>query len=1016
MKTLGTASVLASALWVWLISCHPSEVLAQYRFDHWTINDGLPQNSVNAILQTRDGYLWLATNDGLVRYDGVRFTVFDRSSTGGGIQSNRFETLFEDRRGDLWAGTYEGMLTRYRDDAFTTYTAKDGLPGHQIIKIEEDAEGHLWVAADKSLTERRDGRFMTYNPKDCLLALSILWPARSRVWWCQDEAGLHLISRGRLITYTARDGLPNLKFTSISKDQHGCLWLGTDRGGSVRLKDGRFTIYPVKDGLPRELVGAPSYDDGRGNLWASTQSGVMVLGQDGAVASYTTAAGLLAAGPVPYEDREGTIWFGTSLGLNRARRVAVTAFTKREGLYSDWVYAILQDRTGSVWIGSWGGGLSRYQDGAFTYYSDTERLFSLKITALYEDRAGCLWVGTERGVSRFKDGRLTRYSDEHGLATVWAMREDRAGNFWFGTASGLVRYKNGSFTTYTTRDGLSDDSVEVIFEDRAGTLWLGTHGGLTRLDGGRFTAYTEQDGFGSHRVRALYEDRDGVLWIGTYDGGLHRFKDGRFTAYTTRDGLFNNGAFQIFEDGRGNFWLGSNRGIYRVSRKELNEFAEGKARAITSVAYGAKDGMPNAECNGGRQPAGWRMRDGKFWFPTLGGIAIVDPEAVPVNDVPPPVVIEEFRLGNQPISFHDGVEIKPGEDSFEVHYAGLSFINPEQVRFKYRLAELEADWMDAGNRRVAYYSHVPPGEYTFTVIAANSDGVWNEQGASLRIVVEPPWWRTWWFLTLMSLSVAGMIGFNYWRHVARLQREQRQREELALRERTLKDAFTRELLTSQEADRARIARELHDDLKRELHVIKRRAAEARQQPALPEPAQERLNEISTTTDQAIEIIAEIVHGLRPPILEAGLTESLRAIVRRAGHHSQTRFIDQIGEVDDLLPPHLEIHLYYLVQEAVLNIERHARATEAKVAVGRAAEGLLVTIQDNGGGFDPEQVAARRARGGGFGLTGISERAAILGGTPRITTAPGQGTTITLKLNLPEVRHDRGDSHPDRGRS
>ena len=375
---------------------------------------------------------------------------------------------------------------------------------------------------------------------------------------------------------------------------------------------------------------------------------------------------------------------------------------------------------------------------------------------------------------------------------------------WFGTENGgLVRYRDETRTVYTTKDGLAGDSIKAIIEDRKGDLWIATYSGVSRYADGRFDSWTEKEGLASNRVRSLYEDVDGVLWIGTYDGGLSRLKDGKINSFTTNDGLFNNGVFQILDDNRGNLWMSCNLGIYRVSRQALNEFAEGRRSAITFVPYGKHDGLINVECNGGVQPAGIRARDGRLWFPTLGGVAVVDPEDIPANPQPPPVVIESCTLDRRTIGAGNEIEIRPGQHSLEIQYTALSFIKSEHIKFRYRLEGLDSDWIDVGTRRAAYYSYLPPGSYLFRVIAANTDGVWNTEGASLLIEVIPPFYRTWWFAAVAAIAVISIGVLIYeWRLLQ------------VKRAKTAQEEFSRRLIEFQEKERKRIAAELHDSLGR----------------------------------------------------------------------------------------------------------------------------------------------------------------------------------------------------------
>ncbi|MGH7176570.1 MAG: ligand-binding sensor domain-containing protein, partial [Tepidisphaeraceae bacterium] len=678
-----------------------------------------------------------------------------------------------------------------------------------------------------------------------------------------------------------------------------------------------------------------------------------------------------------YEDREGNLWLGTNgQGLYRVRKQAITTYSKPQGLVDRNVYPIYQDRAGAIWIGAWQSGLSRLRDGSFTNYTVRDGLASGLVTALYEDRAGRLWVGAHhdhngglRILKLGQDGRFTTVGNQSGQGgqilpdrtLVSAIHEDRAGALWFGTTRGLARYQAGVSTIYTEKDGLAGDDVRVIIEDAAGQLWIGAYGGLTRLKDGQFTGWTERDGLPSNNVRALYQDREGVLWIGTYDGGLGRFKDGRFTRYTTRDGLFNNGVFQILEDARGRFWISSNRGIYRVRKEELNEFAAGQRREITSIAYGRSDGMLNVECNGGLQPAGIKARDGRLWFPTQDGAAVIDPEAMPANPQPPPVIIESFLLDNAPVVFDREVRIQPNQENFEIQYTALSFINAENLRFKYKLEGLDHDWIDAGTRRTAYYPHVPPGDYTFRVIAANSDGVWNNEGKSLRVVVLPPFYRTWWFLSLAALGVGAAVWLSFRSRVAQLRREHAAREAFSRQMLDAQENFSRRLIESQEAERKRIAAELHDGLGQNLIVIKSWAALGLTQLDPDALVREQFDEISATAVQSLNDVREIIYNLRPYQLDSiGLSNTIKFMLEQLAAASGISFMIEVAPLDKVFSPEAEVIFYRVVQECANNIVKHSRATEATVLIEREARAVHVTIEDNGRGFSIADCGLRIA--------------------------------------------------------
>lgn len=699
-----------------------------------------------------------------------------------------------------------------------------------------------------------------------------------------------------------------------------------------------------------------------------------------------------------YEDREGSIWIGTDEGLYRKRNLTISLLTESDGLSFNSIYSIFQDREGTIWIGTWLKGLNKFQNNRITRYSTSEGLLTNHITSIYEDNSGRLLVGTSTGISYFTNGRFKSYKSDFGFLKrhVWTMHQDHAGNFWFGTDQGLVKRVGDHLTNYTSKDGLSHDRIITLFESRAGVLWVGTDHGLTRLKDDVFSAYTEREGFVGYQVRAIYEDGEGVLWIGTYDGGLYRLKNERLTRYTTKEGLYDNGVFQILEDDAGNLWTGCNRGIYRVSRRELNDFAEGRAQSITSTVFGIKDGMSSLECNGGRQPSGLKTADGRLWFPTAGGVAIVDPKAIPFNTVAPNVIIEEFYLDDKAIEFQYGVEIPPNTNSFEIRYTAPSFIKPEQVKFKYKLVGLDKDWIAAGDRRTVHYHRIPPGRYQFVVIAANADGVWNTEGKNLEIVVIPPFWMRWWFVTIVTFAITTIIFWRYKSRVRHLRKEHARQQ-----------AFSQQLIESQESERKRIAYELHDSLEQYLLVAKNNALLGADMAERDSAIKEKLDDVTSMTSQALEEVRRISHNLRPSQLdELGLKDALEAMIESVSNSSGIRFTAEIDPIDGTLSKEAEVNLYRIAQESTNNILKHSSASEAEVKLKRDGRNVRLTIKDNGKGFISDSYDPADSHYRSFGLAGLSERARMLGGKEDIHSVPGQGTTITVTLTSQDTRHEQ----------
>ena len=960
----------------------------QYRFDSWTTENGLPQNSVNDILQTRDGYLWLTTFGGLVRFDGLRFQVFTTGNTNG-LRSGRFRGLFEDRAGNLWITTEGQGLTRYRDGVFTTYTTEDGLSSNDVWRTYEDSAGNLKAETTVGLTQWMDGSF---KPVTRLPDEPPIWhfqPSTFGGFWYDEDGGMRKFENGRVTI----DLKPGYFVNGFYEDRGGRLWMSSREERLLMYHHGQLKVFSEPESYPR-FPHVRFLEDAKGSLWMGTGDVGLIELKDGKFRRYTTADGLAGNGIGQiYQDREGTLWVGSASGLSRITERVINGYSTKDGLAADNVYPILENREGEILIGSWNG-LTRYSNGVFTDLSRAYGLSEVKVTSLLEDRTGGLWIGTWGwGIRYVKDGKVSVVEPGRntGLA-IRAMIEDREGSIWFGAYDYLLRYKDGQFTTYLTKDQVRGNDLFALHEDRNGVLWIGTNSGLSKYQDGVFTNYTEKEA-PSSIVRAIYEDAEGTLWIGTYDSGLYRLRDGRFTHYTTNEGLFDNGAFSIIEDGNGNFWISCNLGVYRVRKVELNDLAEGRTKKITAVPYGKRDGMLNPECNGGSQPAGIRARDGRIWFPTQQGVAVIDPARVPVNTQPPPVVIESAVIDTKPVSISSGLKLQPGQVNLEINYTGLSFISAELIKFKYRLVGLDTDWVDAGTRRTAYYAHVPPGTYSFQVIAANRDGVWNQQGATIQVKVVPPFWRTRWFVAAAILTSAVLIAFVYRRRVSQLKRAHAAQE-----------AFSRQLIESQEQERKRIAAELHDSLGQGLLIIKNRAAISRKLLADPAKTLEQIDQIEETAAESIKEVRQIAYALRPYQLdEVGLTQALKDLVTRINEVGSIQMKADIGYVDDLYTADAAINLYRIVQEALNNVVKHSGAKAAEVKVTRDERAVVVEIHDNGDGFSARKPESTDGSHRGFGLTGLQERASMLNGKVVIESSPGAGTSVRLHMEVKTAR-------------
>jgi len=746
---------------------------AQYRFDTWTTDNGLPQNGVRAITQTPEGYLWFTTFDGLVRFDGVKFTTFNKSNTQG-IINNRFTGIFSEPDGTIYATTMEdGILTVYRNGVFSSFTS-DQVPGEYIDRIERNDNGELRFLAvgsdhiSRSWYRLRDGQFELVEAQKRVKNESLrVFEGRSGTKWTVSLTGVTEVKDNRSTFYPIDLTAVNFRL-DLFEDDAGGLWIGEHC--VHHISNGQLRTFGKQDGLPDSTVYFYFWQEADGSVWAS--SGGLSTSGIGLLQFRDDRVSIWGKGQISnkniqsvFSDREGIVWLATDKGISRRRKEVIQSYSIEDGLDHSEIYPLYRDHSDNIWIGS-SKGLSLYHNGKFEpldvkpsqsdiHAKEAWRKGVMSVQSLWEDPSGTMWVGVDGGIYLIKDGVATPlYLGAH----VYSIKNDSAGNVWAATNLGILRFNDYKLTAqYSTHDGLPNDFMTIVFEDSRGTLWFGGFGGLTRYDNGKLTNYTAREGLTGNYVRTIFEDSDGTVWIGTYDEGLSRFKDGKFTNYKVSDGLFNSGVFAIEEDDAGFFWISSNHGIYRVAKQELNDFANGKIAKINSVGYGKADGMLSNECNGGRQPASLKDKDGKFWFPTQDGVAIVDPTLEKTNPLPPTVVVESILVDRKPIDFRGGAAIEPGQKDIEIQYTGISLIKSDQIKFKYRLEGHDADWIDAGTRRSVFYSSLPYGNYTFHVMAANSDGIWSESEATVNLTLKPFFFQTRSFYFLMIFCGAGLL-------------------------------------------------------------------------------------------------------------------------------------------------------------------------------------------------------------------------------------------------------------------
>ena len=968
----------------------------------WTTDDGLPNSSVTAVLQSHDGYLWVGTRSGLARFDGVHFTVFDGGNTSE-MQSPHVTCLFEDAVGAIWIGHETGELTCYQDGKFRAVPVKAKWHGGKIYGISTDLAGDVWLL-------NGDGELA--RVKDWLVVPSPPGKAPVRLALVRKPAGGFLIQRDNELWELAGNQLRPVHFDEPPMNRY-IQGIGAGRDGSLLVMVGG-RMRKWKDGQWTEDLGpAP---------WGWNTVHTLIETKDGYLAAATASDGLHLIIPNQgilhfcrtngfpddwitaslCEDREGNLWVGTgNSGLVMLRPGNITTFSPPDHWEGHAVLSVAAGPDGMLWIGTEGAHLYCFHNGSWTNFSQNIGLNHPFVWSVVLDAQGRAWAGTWGGsLFRWNGSRFELLPELKDFsAPIPALLSLSNGELLIGTGIGLMRYASGKITWLAREPELALPDVRTVTEAPDGTLWFGmSGGGLGRLHQGVLRQFRRSDGLSSDFVQCLHLDGDGTLWIGTFNG-LNRFKDGRFVAITKKQGLSDDTICDIEDDGRGYFWLSSHGGIMRVDKTELNRCADGQVKELHCLTCGRSDGLPTLECSGGFQPAGCRTEDGRLWFPTSKGLVAVDPGEVETNTLVPPVVIERLLVDDQMVS--EGrvpvspLRIAPGRHRYEFQFTGLSFAAPEKVRFRYRLEGVETEWVETQTPRKAYYSHLPPGNYRFRVLACNNDGVWNETGATLAFTMLPAFWQTWWFRTSGAAMIALAGGGIVWLDARRRMRrklEQMERQQAVERERT------------------RIAKDIHDDLGAHLTRITMLSESARSDLNHPRQVAGHLDQIHNTARELTRAMGEVVWAVNPQhdtldSVAAYLEEFGQNLLRTAGIRCKMDMPSQFPA--RVITAEVRHNLFLAFKEALHNAIKHAGASEVRISLTVKPAAFTLVVEDNGKGFEPEALLARASHGqprpgAGNGLVNMRQRLAEIGGFCEIETAGRKGTKVTFTVALKEL--------------
>ena len=888
-------------------SLNPEKALTQYTQNVWGTDAGLPHNSVTAIAQTTDGYLWIGTEEGLARFDGVRFVIFDKENTPG-LRSNQITALAADAENTLWIATAGGGLSKLSHGKFRNFSTRDGLSSDTILSLYKDGRGCLWIGTDgQGLNCLRNNVFRRHGVSEGLAnetVFAISGSADGGIW-IGTHAGVKNLKNDAITTYTKKDGLVDDYVKSVQVDRSGAVWIGTNTGGVSCLRNHHLTSYSKENGLPSNSIWS-IYQDRAGTIWVGTIDGGISRFHDGTFSSYSASKGLpfdriLAL----FEDSEGDLWIGTGgAGLVSLKDGLFTTTTSKEGLTDKVALPVYEDHEGAIWIGTNGGGLDRLKDGRISSFTTRDGLSDGIVLSIAEDAENNLWVSTRKGLNRIKAGQVTAFNQASGLPgdIVLCLYRDRDGVLWAGSRGGLSRFDGARFKTYTTADGLSSNYVISLFQDASKALWIGTgNGGLNRLKDGRFTSYTMKAGLSSNSVWCISGDADGTLWVGTSGGGLNRFRNGKFTTFTVKDGLIDDQLFQLLSDRDGYLWMSSNKGITRVAKWKLNAYADGQLGSLTVDSYGTSDGLKTRECNGGFQPAGWQTRDGRLIFPTMDGLSIVDPGKIRHDLILTNPTIEKVVVDRNNFDLSTEVRAKPGSGQMQIEFSAPSLKSPHRIRFKYKLEGFDKEWIEAGERRTAYYTNIPPGDYQFKVTVGTSDGNWNSHDVSLPIILAPHFYQTNLFRGFCTLLLIGAGVGAYRLRIERLRSNEKRLVRL-VDERT---SALQEQISAKERAHAELA-----EAQKSLMELSRRSGMAEVATGVLHNVGNVLNSVNVGAG----VIAGKIRGLR--------FEQLSASVNLLGQHSS-----QLGEFIGQDPKGQRLIPYMVKLSAHLEGERQHVLTE-----------------------------------------------------------------------------------------
>ncbi len=936
----------------------------------WQMQDGLPEQTVQAFAQTRDRYLWIGTTGGLLRFDGAKLVLFDRDNTPAFTDNNVF-SLTVTIDDSLWIATEGGGLIRYKDGTFRSFSDKDGLLNDFVRAVYQDSKGKIWIGTDDGLFQFLGNRIERVDNSSGVPSVAVhaihednagrLWAGGSKLFCLTGST----FQEYRL----AGEGSQN-RVKSITQTKDGTMWVGTI-GGLYSMASGADSFRKVKEtsGTVRFLK-----ETSDGTLWIGTIGhGIYKYWKHGF--SQMTAPENLPSNTALnlFEDVESNIWVGTQAGMLRLSKTPVQTVTLPDAGDYD-AETVYGDHNGDLWIAA--ANLFRFRDGKATRVH-LPGISGVRVRNVFRDSEDALWIGTEgRGVFRQIGTKLTHYMVKDGLVNnfVRAFLQGKDGSIWVATDEGVSRWHEGRFTSYQERDGLCYFSTRTLAEDRSGDIWVGTDRGVSHLQGGRFAKDAVTDALQQEKIWAIHEDSDGGLWFGTRTGGLFRWRFGKLTHFTTAQGLASNSIYELLEDRGGNFWISGPNGISVINRRELDIIAEDPAHPLSLTLYGISDGLETTQMYGAEKPGGVVTSQGEVWFASNKGPVRVSLKSTPPKG-PAPVLIDSVVADGLQVPDLRRISLNPDNAKIEVHYSVIQLRSQERVRFRYMLDGFDRNWTDASARPVAYYTNLPPGRYQFRVSAFEMNDPQHFAETAIEIVQRPHFYRTAWFLGCSLLLLAAGVWGGYRFRVGQL----RSRFQAVLNERN------------------RLAREMHDTLIQGCAGVSA-LLEAHSSLGDSEPsAKEDLlscvrTQLRTTINEAREAVWDLRHADGSA---TAIGPILGNMTQQVSHEFGVPVEYRVSGKPFDLDQSTAHELLMVVREALHNAIRHGQPKNVRVAIGFERNEVRVQVCDDGCGFEPEVASSQP--NGHYGLVGIYERAKRISGVLVLNSRPGAGTELTLSV-------------------